>query len=298
MTRLWDQVVATTQTALATGALKPIATQSYWVPDGEIPFLVRVVDSIARKEAAQKQQTTPAGPQAVNPFLPYEEALFVAHLSETHVCLLNKFNVVEHHLLMVTRAFEPQENWLTEADFAALAQVLKDIPGLAFYNSGAAAGASQPHKHLQLIPFRSGQGADTVPIAALVAEYAPPFPAVQALPLPFGNAACTLRSLTVQELLAAYQAIMATLGLCLNGIQPDAPYNLLMTRDWMMGVRRSQGSFADISVNSLGYAGWLLVKTEADLERLRAIGPLSLLQQVGVSPSISDPTFSPRQLHE
>lgn len=31
----------------------------------------------------------------VNPFLPYEEALWVAHLSPTHTLLLNKFNVVE-----------------------------------------------------------------------------------------------------------------------------------------------------------------------------------------------------------
>ena len=30
----------------------------------------------------------------VNPFLPYEEALWVAHLSPTHTLLLNKFNVV------------------------------------------------------------------------------------------------------------------------------------------------------------------------------------------------------------
>lgn len=31
----------------------------------------------------------------VNPFLPYEEALWVAHLSPSHTLLLNKFNVVE-----------------------------------------------------------------------------------------------------------------------------------------------------------------------------------------------------------
>ena len=31
----------------------------------------------------------------VNPFLPYEEALWVGHLSPTHTLLLNKFNVVE-----------------------------------------------------------------------------------------------------------------------------------------------------------------------------------------------------------
>ena len=49
----------------------------------------------ARERARQQQgKTAPA-----NPFLPYEEDLYVCDLSPTHVCLLNKFNVVDHHFL-------------------------------------------------------------------------------------------------------------------------------------------------------------------------------------------------------
>lgn len=59
-----------------------------------------------------------------NPFLPYEEDLFVADLSDTHLLLLNKFNVVAHHLLVVTRQFEPQSDLVNAADLDAAWKVL------------------------------------------------------------------------------------------------------------------------------------------------------------------------------
>ncbi|NIO40609.1 MAG: phosphorylase, partial [Burkholderiales bacterium] len=40
---------------------------------------------------------------AMNPFLPYGKDLFVSDISETHLALLNKFNVIDYHLLIVTR---------------------------------------------------------------------------------------------------------------------------------------------------------------------------------------------------
>lgn len=60
-----------------------------------------------------------------NPFLPYEEALWVSHLSDSHTLLLNKFNVVAHHTLVVTRAFESQQDPLNASDLGATWQVLQ-----------------------------------------------------------------------------------------------------------------------------------------------------------------------------
>lgn len=60
-----------------------------------------------------------------NPFLPYEEDLWVAHLSDTHTLLLNKFNVVPHHVLVVTRQFESQQDPLNSRDLAATQQASK-----------------------------------------------------------------------------------------------------------------------------------------------------------------------------
>ena len=67
--------------------------------------------------------------------------------------LLNKYNVVPHHLLIITRHFESQESALTQADFQALWTCLAEYDSLGFYNSGESAGASQPHKHLQTVPL-------------------------------------------------------------------------------------------------------------------------------------------------
>ena len=49
----------------------------------------------------------------------------------------------------------------------------------------------------------------------------------------------------------------------------------------MMVVPRSQEKYLGISVNSLGFAGSLLVKNEEKLTQLKAVGPLNLLQAVG-----------------
>ena len=63
-----------------------------------------------------------------NPFLPYEEALWVRHLSSTHTVLLNKFNVVPHHLICVTREFEQQTQPLTAADLDTTWTAMQVMP--------------------------------------------------------------------------------------------------------------------------------------------------------------------------
>lgn len=46
-------------------------------------------------------------------------------LSSTHVLLLNKFNLVDRHVLVVTRTFEDQNEPLTLEDVSATWEVLK-----------------------------------------------------------------------------------------------------------------------------------------------------------------------------
>ena len=78
------------------------------VEEAGIPFLVRVVSNLARKREAEISRPRQLKTNR-NPFLPYENELFVAEIGDSHVCLLNKFNVVDHHLLIVTREFEDQQ---------------------------------------------------------------------------------------------------------------------------------------------------------------------------------------------
>lgn len=61
-----------------------------------------------------------------------------------------------------------------------------------------------------------------------------------------------------------------------------APYNLLVTRQWLLLVPRSQEFFEGISINALGFVGALLVKEVAQLAMLRKQGPMSALQHVAV----------------
>lgn len=161
---LWQRLKAQTAHGMATGALQPVETTFEHIEDAQIRFVVRVLANLARKEKARAQQgkTKPA-----NPFLPYEQDLYVSDVSDTHVCLLNKFKVVDNHFLIVTRTFESQENWLGSADFEAMVRCLGDVDGLGFFNGGAVAGASQPHKHLQVVP-KVGEVSD-FPMARAIA---------------------------------------------------------------------------------------------------------------------------------
>ena len=51
------------------------------------------------------------------------------HLSQTHTLLLNKFNVVAHHLICVTREFEQQTQPLAAADLEATWAAMQVMAG-------------------------------------------------------------------------------------------------------------------------------------------------------------------------
>ena len=55
------------------------------------------------------------------------------------------------------------------------------------------------------------------------------------------------------------------------------PYNLLVTREWMLVVPRRRESFTTISVNALGFAGAMLVRDADEQETLRRAGPMVVL---------------------
>jgi ATP adenylyltransferase len=278
---LWTRVKQRTQTASECGALKSIPTEFELVAQDGINFLVRILVNLDLKKAAtevQEKQTRTTGKE-FNPFLPYEEDLFVADISDTHVCILNKFNVVDHHLLIITRAFEPQESLLTLADFTAMCSSLAEFPGLVFYNSGKLAGASQRHKHLQIIPLPLTTG--DLPIAPLFNQ-AKFQGAIATIPgLPFLHAFTHLHPEdSAETILVKYQSLLQAVEIESIHHSPSGAYNLLATREWMLLVPRSQEDFQSISVNSLGFAGALLVRNPEMMQMLKDIGPMNILRQV------------------
>lgn len=275
---LWARLKAQTEQGKETGALSSINTTAQTVKSRGIPFKVYVLANLAKKAKAREQQekTKPA-----NPFLPYEENLYVTDISETHLCLLNKFNVVNHHFLIVTRAFESQENWLNLADFEALKKCLSEVGGLGFFNGGKVAGSSQPHKHLQVLPTEENPLPIEQAIASLEKEII-----VRSPLLPYHHAILRWQTFpTPQQISENYHQLLNAVGITSDRQQgtQTAPYNFLCTREWMMLVPRSQEKYANISVNSLGFAGSLLVKDTATLDQLIEISPIKLLSIVGLS---------------
>ena len=66
-------------------------------------FEVRIAPSIAEKQAHIPSNSFPAPKSRVNPFLPYDERLFIDKLGSEHVILLNKYCVTPMHILIITK---------------------------------------------------------------------------------------------------------------------------------------------------------------------------------------------------
>ncbi|AFY36831.1 ATP adenylyltransferase [[Leptolyngbya] sp. PCC 7376] len=278
---LFEQIQQTTTHAKNLGALISLTTKQELVEDQGISFVVRILERINKKENYQAKQVK----RQINPFLPYEQDLFVCDLSANHVCLLNKFNVVDNHILIITRDFQSQEDWITQPDFAALATCMAEIDGLAFYNAGQSAGASQPHKHLQLIPFSDGLDQFDVPIEKVITQL--DFTTAQPTSLtifPFKHAIASIpEHHDGQTLFEIYESLLNYLNFIDKPLaqgQQTQPYNLLATRRWMMLIHRTQDCYERISVNSLGFAGALLVRDRPQLDFLKTLTPIQLLGKV------------------
>lgn len=277
-----------TRCALETGALQPIETEQTLVEDGGVPFLVRAVSSLARKDEERSRLAADSAGRGrpENPFLPPDPDLTVAEVSPTHLAVLNKFNVIERHLLVVTRGFEHQETLLTEGDFRALFTCMAELGGLGFYNGGAVAGASQEHKHLQLVPLFPLAGGRGIPMERLFGGSGPRCPG-----LPFAHAFGRLGASipaapgeAAAEAHRLYRELLALLGIGESRREGErrqsAPYNLLIAGDWMLAVPRRSERFGSVSVNALGFAGSLFVRDQAELAMIRSAGPMRVLAAV------------------
>lgn len=271
-----DHVIAA---ALASGALQPIRTELDWLEQDGLRFSVRWVSSLALKDRARVDTVTARRPD-FNPFLPPEPALTVAALGADHLVVLNKFPVIDRHLLIVTRRFEDQSTPLGGADFAALAAVVGAHGGLGFYNGGRIAGASQAHKHLQWVPAQASALEDFLPPLR-------PGAAAENLALPWAHAAVGMDESAWSHpddagsfLLAAYRLACERLELPCDA-DPMPPYNLLVSRGALLLVPRTREKWDDVSLNSLAWAGSLFVRDRAQIDGLRRHGPLEVLAAVG-----------------
>ena len=261
--------------AKASGALVPLKTSlTHLMGEGGTSFELRHLLSATPKHLRA------AGPKP-NPFLPWDQRLEVERIGDSHVVILNKYPVQSAHMLLITQTWQPQTGWLSLDDWRALALVDATTTGLWFFNSGPNAGASQPHRHLQLLPRAAGE-----PICARQDWFrrCAAGSTAQADDLLFRSSrvAPLTSPLTGEMLHQIYLSLAGELGLGSpsNDSCPRGAYNLLLSRQWMAIVRRQTEGIRGFSVNALGFAGSLLSTDESDREWIQRSGPEALLRAV------------------
>ncbi|RKP26510.1 HIT-like domain-containing protein [Syncephalis pseudoplumigaleata] len=298
-------ILAVHNEALASGALVFTQTTTEVLYQDGVAFNVRLAPSLASKptgntEAVGVQRAPPS-----NPFLPYDRALLVEELKE-HVVLLNKYCVIPGHIILATKAFVPQTNPPDVADFTAVWYCMRRAqtrPFITFYNCGKESGASQPHKHLQLLPMESDD-INSPPIFKLI-EQVPSHPDVPFRVPEFKFVhACAHLSLdttviapdaatgtpqtpeqhdaaTGRALHRTFLSLANAVNLNLGAVPEDdafQSYNLILTRHFMLLVPRKHESVQSVPVNSLGLAGLFLAKSHEQMNILKHSSILQLYQ--------------------
>ncbi|KAG0367994.1 hypothetical protein BC939DRAFT_271581 [Gamsiella multidivaricata] len=264
--------------------------------------------------------STPVIKQAasVNPFMPHDPKLYVADAGDEHKVLLNKFCIVPRHFLIITKEFQPQTNPLTPDDLLAVWNTLMALrnskDAVAFFNCGSRAGASQAHKHMQVIPLEKPS-----PIAALVREFSKRQPGkkenrpgdVFSVPINCINHVILLPDVSktnkTQEdiLLEAYITLMDAMLISIReyseqtslsetesaiaaNMTSSMAYNWILTTEFMLIAPRKQEHSESVNgvalnINSLGFAGMVLAKTPEEMELVKSKGVLHVVAETGFS---------------
>jgi len=205
----------------------------------------------------------------------------------------------------VTKEFQSQASPLSSHDLiqAYLLLLTAKQAGqhyFAFFNCGDLSGASQGHKHLQFLPMEDANGPPTERIACGIKleKGDKPFSISR---VPYATYVRRLPSLTTStppsELAEVLQqAYLNLLELVIHTVRHDATYppgrpsyNFLLTDRHMHLIPRReenhvlQATGEPLSLNSLAFAGMLLVKSESELEAVKAEGILPILRSVALS---------------
>ena len=282
----WKRALEQSERALAKGALVPLSTSRITLHGPQADqFELRVLNDRLPKHHRSE------GPKA-NPFRPWDTDLAIDCVGDHHVLILNKYPVQQGHMLLITRDWAPQVDWLTIKDWQALVSVDRDTTGLWFLNSGPLAGASQPHRHLQLLPREVNEC--SCPRVAWFNHLIDDQPNKDDQIEDPLTQSCVIgrRALRpdpiqeAQDLHTQYRRMADALKLGDPDASepPLAPYNLLLTRSWMALIRRECEQAQGFSVNALGFAGYLLATEQSNQMWLQRHGAEALLRQVVPAP--------------
>jgi ATP adenylyltransferase len=249
----WSQAQHVSAQAMLEGSLLPISTEPRIIVQNDIHYYLHLKNANSKKKFAPK-------PDNFNPFLPYEPEMFVARAGSEHVCLLNKFPVLAPHLLICSNTFIEQTAPLQLPDFNAWIMGFNEPDVLGFYNGGRIAGASQPHRHMQLVKTE-------IPLEPMILNG----------DLPFKHQLFVYEQLSAEQLVADYTNAMTQMGLFDE--QECKPYNVLLTSRWMLVLPRTGNNIEGIFANGINYSGHFLLSTEAQMQWLTDFGVVRFLNE-------------------
>ena len=267
----WEKALLKTKISINANCLFPLKTTDitknlYKGTD----FLIRQLD------ISKFKKNTIVGPK-INPFKPWDHILEIDSIGDDHQLILNKYPVQLGHVLLITNKWKEQNGWLDFKDWEAIKTVNKDTTGLWFFNSGPLAGASQPHRHIQLL--RRDRSELSCPREKWILEFCN---------LNYKNKKLAeniiinkfSRSLNEENIHEIYKYLSNKLGLGDPKVdkRPRCPYNLLFTNNWMVIIKRKRDNLYGISINALGFAGYILVTEKSDITYLKKYGPEKLLE--------------------
>ncbi|RPB16512.1 hypothetical protein P167DRAFT_532063, partial [Morchella conica CCBAS932] len=195
--------------------------------------------------------------------------------------ILNKFCAVENQVLLISIAPRFQTEPLDADELAVVGTVLRRLgkEQIAFYNCGKESGASQPHKHVQVVALGEAAFGGLYPGRVERREdggltHHPDVPYTHFIAHPPPKA-------TGKQLHHLFAALLAATKRALGN--PEMPhYNFLMTTEWMVMVPRTRGECDGVGVNSLGMMGVLWLGDDEQLEVWKGIGFDEFLGRVGV----------------
>ena len=272
---IWSKSIEISRKAVNCGAVIPLATEKYKPSEDFCDYELRFLKSPIPKYLIEY------GPKR-NPFIPWDTRLQIQPVFRNHTLILNKYPVQLGHMLLITNDWKPQNGWLNEDDFDAILNVDSDTTGLWFFNSSKEAGASQPHRHFQLLPRHETE------------KVCPRYEWFCSL-LNNRNRKKSLISHCISikyrnkdkvsssnDLFDSYKFMAEEMNLGIIDIncKPLKPYNLIITSEWIALITRKTDKSNGFSINALGFAGYFLGTSKSNVDYLIKYGPENILKDV------------------
>ncbi|KAK9448451.1 ATP adenylyltransferase-domain-containing protein [Limtongia smithiae] len=289
--------------AIEVDSLKFTESVTEDIQDGDLTYRVRIAPSLGLKPVqtaappfASSDTTSKA---KFDPFANPESSLFLCPLGvNEYYTILNKFSIIPHHFLLITKSFESQNAPLSEEDLEATWACLqptidRGMRTLAFYNCGEASGASQSHRHVQFIPVP--EQFKLLPDIALSYGVQPSKNAIGVFPTYHPGASFAHYVLpippnpTADDLIMRFATLLArALTVLRTHEQSPISFNFAMTKEWMFIAPRRQELYEGVSVNTTGMVGLMLAKSHEQLDLIKRLGPSKILANVGLPKAEGD----------